>query len=139
MWSVTPAKTCARWPCAKELSCMALRASSAIAAAAANASPALSRLSAKVPPGSLSPRTGVEERKLQRRPEGWRLACQALVQQSLLVLTRPQVGLADAEALLAAARQDPLPAGPMAWPVVEPAPGEEEEVPGDEADHQGPA
>ncbi len=78
------------------------------------------------PSASLSPRTGVEERKLMRRPEGWRLACQALVQESLLVLTRPQVGLADGEALLAAARQEPLPAGPTAWPVVEPAPGEAE-------------
>jgi hypothetical protein len=47
------------------------------------------------------------------------------VQQSLLVLTRPQVGLGDAESLLAAARQEPLPAGPTAWPVVEPAPGED--------------
>ena len=89
-------------------------------------------------PGSLTPRTGVEERKLQRRPEGWRLACQALVQQSLLVLTRPQVGLADAEALLAAARQQPLPAGPTAWPVVEPAPGEAEDDLGGEADSSGP-
>ncbi len=89
-------------------------------------------------PGSLSPRTGVEERKLQRRPEGWRLACQALVQESLMVLTRPQVGLADAEALVAAARQEPLPAGPTAWPVVEPAPGEQEELAEGEADPQGP-
>ncbi len=83
--------------------------------------------------GSLSPRTGVEEQKLRRRPEGWRLACQALVQESLLVLTRPQVGLPDAEALVAAARLQPLPAGPTAWPVVEPAPGEPaegEEEPG---------
>ena len=95
-------------------------------------------------PGSLTPRTGVEERKLQRRPEGWRLACQALVQESLLVLTRPPVGLADADALLAAARQDPLPAGPMAWPVMEPAPGEQEGADDaddaeSEADPQGPA
>ncbi|MEI6359910.1 MAG: ferredoxin, partial [Synechococcus sp. ELA619] len=67
--------------------------------------------------------------------------CQALVQQSLLVLPRPQVGLADAEALLAAARQEPLPAGPMAWPVVESAPGEEEEggEAESEAEPQGPA
>ena len=89
-------------------------------------------------PSSISPRTGVEERKLERRPEGWRLACQALVQQSVLVLTRPQVGLADAEALLAAASQAPLPAGPTAWPVVETAPDEEEAGDG-EADLQGPA
>jgi ferredoxin len=70
-------------------------------------------------PGSLSGRTAVEEQKLRRRPEGWRLACQALVQQSLLVLTRPQVGLADAEQRIATAKAEPLPAGPTAWPVVE--------------------
>jgi hypothetical protein len=70
-------------------------------------------------PGSLSGRTAVEELKLRRRPESWRLACQALVQQSVLVLTRPQLGLADAEAKLAAARAEPLPAGPTAWPVIE--------------------
>ena len=51
-----------------------------------------------------------------------------------MVLTRPQVGLGDAEALLAAARQQPLPAGPTAWPVVEPAPGEEEEASEAESD-----
>jgi len=70
-------------------------------------------------PGSLSGRTTVEEQKLRRRPESWRLACQALVQQSVMVLTRPQVGLADAEAKVAAAKAEPLPAGPTAWPVVE--------------------
>jgi ferredoxin len=70
-------------------------------------------------PGSLSGRTAVEELKLRRRPGSWRLACQALVQQSVLVLTRPQLGLADAEAKLAAARAEPLPAGPTAWPVIE--------------------
>ena len=32
-------------------------------------------------PDSLSPRTGVEDAKLKRRPEDWRLACQALVQR----------------------------------------------------------
>jgi ferredoxin len=92
-------------------------------------------------PGSLTPRTGVEERKLQRRPEGWRLACQALVQQSVLVLTRPQVGVADADALLAAARQEPLPAGPTAWPVLESDPAEQEGADDaeSEADPQGPA
>ena len=70
-------------------------------------------------PGSLSGRTAVEEQKLMRRPEGWRLACQALVQHSVLVLTRPQVGLADKDNLIGAARAEPLPAGPTAWPVVE--------------------
>ena len=39
-------------------------------------------------PGSLSGRTAVEEQKLRRRPQSWRLACQTLVQQSVLVLTR---------------------------------------------------
>ena len=66
---------------------------------------------------ALTERTPVEESKLRRRPQEWRLACQALVDRSLLVLTRPQVRLADAEARLAAARQAPLPDGPTAWPV----------------------
>ena len=70
-------------------------------------------------PGSLSGRTSVEEQKLRRRPESWRLACQTLVQQSVLVLTRPQVGLGDAEQRIAAAKAEPLPAGPTAWPVQE--------------------
>ena len=70
-------------------------------------------------PGSLSGRTGVEEQKLRRRPESWRLACQALVQHSLLVLTRPQVGFADAEAKIGTAKAEALPAGPTAWPVSE--------------------
>ncbi len=72
---------------------------------------------------ALSPRTAVEERKLRGRPQTWRLACQALVQQSLVVLTRPQVGLADRERVLAAALAEPLPPGPTAWPT----PPEEEE------------
>ena len=70
-------------------------------------------------PGSLSGRTAVEDQKLRRRPQSWRLACQSLVQQSLLVLTRPQLGLADAEARIAAAKANPLPPGPTAWPVQE--------------------
>ena len=68
-------------------------------------------------PGSLSGRTAVEDQKLRRRPQGWRLACQSLVQQSLVVLTRPQLGLADSEQRIAAAKAEPLPAGPTAWPV----------------------
>ena len=70
-------------------------------------------------PGSLSPRTAVEDQKLRRRPQSWRLACQSLVQQSLLVLTKPQAGLGDAEAKIAAAKANPLPPGPTAWPVQE--------------------
>ena len=81
--------------------------------------------------------TGVEVRKLKRRPKTWRLACQALVQRSLLVLTRPQLGLPDRETVLAQARSQPLPEGPTAWPAPppeepEPAPGAEEEAAGGE-------
>jgi len=65
---------------------------------------------------ALSPRTPVEDQKLRRRSQTWRLACQALVNQSLLVITRPQVGLSDREALLAAAQAQPLPLGPTSWP-----------------------
>ena len=65
---------------------------------------------------SLSARTAVEEAKLRRRPQEWRLACQSLVQSSVLIVTRPQVRLPDAETRLSAARQAPLPDGPIAWP-----------------------
>jgi ferredoxin len=65
---------------------------------------------------ALSGRTTVEDQKLRRRPQNWRLACQAMVQESLLVLTRPQVGMADQQALVAAAQAQPLPPGPTAWP-----------------------
>jgi ferredoxin len=65
---------------------------------------------------ALSARTAVEDQKLRRRPQGWRLACQALVQHSVVVLTRPQVGLPDKEARLVAALASPLPAGPTSWP-----------------------
>lgn len=81
---------------------------------------------------ALSPRTGVEERKLRGRPQNWRLACQSLVQQSLVVLTRPQVGLANRERSLAAALAEPLPPGPTAWPT--PPPSEEEEPEAAEAE-----
>ena len=39
---------------------------------------------------SLSPLTLVEEEKLKNKPENWRLACQALIKSSALVLTKPQ-------------------------------------------------
>lgn len=99
---------------------------------------------AEASPGALSPRTAVEDRKLRRRPEGWRLACQALVQRSLIVLTRPQAGLADREALLAAARAEPLAAGPTAWPTTEPPSetgptGQESSATADEAVEEGPS
>jgi ferredoxin len=92
------------------------------------------------PAAPLSDLTPVEVQKLKRRPQAWRLACQALVQKSLLVLTRPQLGLPDREALLAEALSQPLPEGPTAWPAPpaverEPEPGAEEETAGVE----GPA
>ena len=76
-------------------------------------------------PGSLSGRTAVEDQKLRRRPQTWRLACQTLVQQSVLVLTKPQTGLGDLEQKVARAKAEPLPAGPTAWPVVESVEDEE--------------
>jgi|GEM_PF-251412 hypothetical protein len=82
------------------------------------------------PEGALSDRTGVEDRKLRRRPQTWRLACQVLVQQSMAVITRPQLGLGDRERVLAAAYASPLPPGPMAWP--EPLPTAE--VPPEDGD-----
>jgi ferredoxin len=68
------------------------------------------------PASALSPRTPTEERKLRRRPQTWRLACQSLVQESLLVITRPQGGLVNREEALARSRSLPLPAGPTEWP-----------------------
>jgi ferredoxin len=82
---------------------------------------------------ALSPLTAVETLKLRRRPQTWRLACQTLVQQSVVVLTRPQVGLPDKEARVAAALASPLPPGPTSWPAppeVEP----EAEAPAQESD-----
>ena len=40
------------------------------------------------------------------------MACQALVEKSVMVLTWPQVRLPNADARLAAARQAPPPVGP---------------------------
>jgi len=38
---------------------------------------------------NLSPRTEVEQRKLKKKPESYRLACQALVNGSVSVKTKP--------------------------------------------------
>lgn len=96
------------------------------------------------PCGALSARTSVEDQKLRSRPDNWRLACQALVQESLVVITRPQLGLANRDAQLAAAAQTPLPAGPTSWPVAETLadtgtrPGEGDEQPPAPAAEEGP-
>jgi ferredoxin len=67
-------------------------------------------------PRALSARTAVEEQRLRRRPQTWRLACQTLVEESVLVITRPLAGLAEVESVLAEARSRPLPTGPTSWP-----------------------
>ena len=67
-------------------------------------------------PQALSELTAVELQKLRRRPDSWRLACQSLVQSSLVVLTRPQTGLSNGEAAWEEVLQRPLPPGPLAWP-----------------------
>ncbi|PZD74909.1 Na(+)-translocating NADH-quinone reductase subunit F [Acaryochloris thomasi RCC1774] len=38
---------------------------------------------------NLSPRTEVEDRKLQRKPDSYRLACQTLVQGNASIKTKP--------------------------------------------------
>ncbi|MFZ4805109.1 MAG: 2Fe-2S iron-sulfur cluster-binding protein [Synechococcus lacustris] len=65
-------------------------------------------------PGALSAPTAVEIKKLRRRPETWRLACQVLVLDSVAVLTRPQAGRGELEAQLETARLEPLPEGVIA-------------------------
>jgi ferredoxin len=83
---------------------------------------------------ALTARTAVEDSKLRRRPQEWRLACQALVEKSVMVLTRPQVRLANADSRLAAARQAPLPAGPTAWPAPPASELDEEDQDGGDGD-----
>ena len=65
---------------------------------------------------AMSKRTAVEEAKLRRRPEGWRLACQSLVEQSVIVVTKPQASMPDQANRIAAALSAPLPEGPQRWP-----------------------
>lgn len=89
------------------------------------------------PAVALSPRTAVEDQRLRRRPQSWRLACQSLVQHSLLVVTRPQAGGNDLAPLLEGALATPLPPGPTAWPE---APAEEapaQEAPSATSDEEG--
>ena len=65
---------------------------------------------------AMSPRTAVEEAKLRRRPEEWRLACQSLVEKSVVVVTKPQASMPDQDKRVAAAMAAPLPPGPEEWP-----------------------
>ena len=81
--------------------------------------------------GALTPLTPVEQQKLRRRPESWRLACQALVQESVAVLTRPQAGRDAQKQAIAAAQAEPLPEGRMPEP--EPVLAEDEDAEADTA------
>ena len=78
--------------------------------------------------GALTPLTLVEQQKLRRRPESWRLACQALVQESVAVLTRPQAGRDAQKQAIAAAQAEPLPEGRMPEPEPVLADGEDAEA-----------
>ena len=52
---------------------------------------------------ALTPRTAPEQRFLKKRPLNWRLACQAVIRDSLVVVTRPQAGWPGGDEALAAA------------------------------------
>jgi ferredoxin len=77
---------------------------------------------------AMTGRTAVEDQKLRGRPQNWRLACQALVQESLLVLTRPQLGMANKDDAMATALAQPLGAGPTEWPAPPEAEGGDAEA-----------
>ncbi len=59
--------------------------------------------------GSLSPMTNLEKQKLKNRPKNWRLACQAIVKSSLIVLTKPQSPPSNANSLIKEALSNDLP------------------------------
>ena len=65
-------------------------------------------------PRDLSPRTSTEERFLKKRPSTWRLACQTMVQGSVVVITRPQQSGPVNEVAVSTALAQP-------WPQPEPA------------------
>ena len=58
---------------------------------------------------SLSPLTSVEEDKLKNRPENWRLACQALIKSSAVILTKPQSPPSNLEELKKISQNKKLP------------------------------
>ena len=83
----------------------------------------------------LTPRTAPEQRFLRRRPPNWRLACQSVVRDSLVVVTRPQTGWPGGDEALAAA-VNTLPVNVMTDPALEnPQQDTEPEDGGPEADH----
>ena len=58
---------------------------------------------------SLSPMTAVELQKLKSRPDNWRLACQALVNSSAVVLTKPQSPPPNLDELINLSKNTKLP------------------------------
>ncbi len=58
---------------------------------------------------SLSSITEIEKSKLSNRPKNWRLACQAIVNSSLTVLTKPQSPPSNLEVLIQEALAKELP------------------------------
>ncbi len=59
-------------------------------------------------PEALSPLTEVEKVKLRGRPSNWRLACQTIVNASVIVMTKPQAPPSNANALIASAMEAEL-------------------------------
>lgn len=60
---------------------------------------------------NLSPRTEFETRKLRNRPDSYRLACQAMVNGPVSVLTKPNPKDAQQQSLIDADLQRPLSGG----------------------------
>ena len=63
----------------------------------------------------LTPQTAPERRFLKKRPPNWRLACQAVIRDSLVVVTRPQAGWPGGDGALAAA-VNAMPVNPVSSP-----------------------
>ncbi len=59
--------------------------------------------------GKLSPLTEVEKSRLRKRPSNWRLACQVLVLESVIVLTKPQASFKNSHSILLEAKERELP------------------------------
>ncbi|KGG16603.1 MULTISPECIES: 2Fe-2S iron-sulfur cluster-binding protein [unclassified Prochlorococcus] len=59
--------------------------------------------------GALSPLSDIEKEKLSNRPSNWRLSCQALVQSSVVVFTKPQSPPGNMQALIQEALSKDLP------------------------------
>lgn len=70
---------------------------------------------------NLSPRTPFEDRKLKRKPDSYRLACQAIVNGPVTVLTKPNPKEAQREALIAQDLAKPI-------PVTAPVPPSQDEI-----------